>query len=78
MDFLGCICNRTNIVGYRAIIPGFGLPGISGIILVVLGAILAMGSVTQALMSVSVAIIITTLITLLLIKRGSKALYSIR
>lgn len=57
----------------EAIIPGFGLPGISGIILVVLGAILAMGSVTQALMSVSVAIIITTLITLLLIKRGSKS-----
>lgn len=57
----------------EAIVPGFGLPGISGIILVVLGAILAMGSVTQALMSVSVAIIITTLITLLLIKRGSKS-----
>ena len=57
----------------EAIIPGFGLPGISGIILVVLGAILAMASVTQALMSVSVAIIITTLITLLLIKRGSKS-----
>lgn len=57
----------------EAIIPGFGLPGISGIILVVLGSIFAMGSFTTALMSVSIAIIITTLITLLLIKYGRRS-----
>lgn len=57
----------------EAIIPGFGLPGISGIILIIAGTILAMGTVTSALVSVSIAIIITVIITILLIKFGHKS-----
>ena len=57
----------------EAIVPGFGLPGISGIILVILGTILAMGSLASALMSVSIAIIITAIITMLLIKYGHRS-----
>lgn len=56
----------------EAIVPGFGLPGISGIVLVILGTVLAMGSLVSALMSISVAIIITTIITILLVKHGRR------
>ncbi len=60
-------------------IPGFGLPGISGIIFVVLGVILAMDSVTNAILSISIAIIITTIVVIVLVKRGfeSKLIKSI-
>lgn len=54
----------------EAIAPGFGLPGISGIILIALGIILAMGSIREAIESLSIAIILTTIITVLLIRRG--------
>ncbi|MCF6466524.1 NfeD family protein [Clostridium sp. Cult2] len=57
----------------EAIVPGFGLPGISGIILVILGTILAMGSLSTALMSISIAIIITAIITMLLVKYGHRS-----
>lgn len=56
----------------EAIVPGFGLPGISGIILVIFGVTLAMGSVGSALMSISVAVIITAIITILLVKHGKR------
>lgn len=59
----------------EGMVPGFGLPGISGIILVVIGIILAMNSLQSALMSLSVAIIITTVITVFLIKYGHKSPY---
>jgi len=54
----------------EAISPGFGLPGISGIVLIVVGIILAMGSVKQAIEILSISIILTTIITILLIRRG--------
>jgi membrane-bound serine protease (ClpP class) len=57
----------------EAMVPGFGLPGISGIILVGLGIILAMDSFAIALASLSVAIIITTIVTVILIKMGFKS-----
>ena len=57
----------------EAIVPGFGLPGISGIILVLAGTILAMGTVTSALLSLSIAIIITAIITIILVKFGHKS-----
>ncbi|WP_077367971.1 NfeD family protein [Anaerosalibacter sp. Marseille-P3206] len=57
----------------EGMVPGFGLPGISGIILVALGVVLAMKSLQSALMSLSVAIIITTVITIFLIKYGHKS-----
>ena len=59
----------------EGMVPGFGLPGISGIILVVIGVILAMNSLQSALMSLSVAIIVTTVITVFLIKYGHKSPY---
>lgn len=56
----------------EGIVPGFGLPGISGIILMVIGTILAMGNIVSGLISISIAILITTAIMILLIKYGKK------
>ena len=57
----------------EGMVPGFGLPGIGGIIFVFVGTILAMNSIRYAILSLSVAIIITTLVTILLIKLGFKS-----
>lgn len=57
----------------EGIVPGFGLPGISGIIFVSLGIILAMDSLGVAILSMSIAIIITTIITIILMKLGFKS-----
>ena len=57
----------------EGIVPGFGLPGISGIILVIAGTVLAMGNITSALVSISIAIIITAFITILLVKYGRRS-----
>lgn len=56
----------------EGIVPGFGLPGISGIILMSIGTILAMGNIVSGLISISIAILITTAIMILLIKYGKK------
>lgn len=57
----------------EGMVPGFGLPGISGIILIIAGIILAMDSFTGAIISLSVAIIVTTVISIVLIKYGYKS-----
>lgn len=57
----------------EGIVPGFGLPGISGIIFVIIGTILAMDSLKLGLLSLSTAIIITTLVSVVLVKRGFKS-----
>ncbi len=57
----------------EGLIPGFGLPGISGIILVVLGTILAMDNLTNAILSVSISIIITTIVSVILLKLGFRS-----
>lgn len=57
----------------EGIVPGFGLPGISGIILVSLGIVLAMDSFGVAVLSMSIAIIITTIVTIFLIKYGFRS-----
>lgn len=57
----------------EALVPGFGLPGISGIILVLVGTVLAMDSFGAAVLSLSIAIIITTIVTIILIKMGFKS-----
>src|SRR5699024_1352876 len=54
----------------EAIVPGFGLPGISGIIMIILGIIFAMDSLETAILSLSISIIITAIITVILIKQG--------
>lgn len=56
----------------EVISPGFGLPGISGIILLAVGIVLAMGSLQSAIMSLSIAIILTAVITILLVRKGHK------
>ena len=55
------------------IIPGFGLPEISGIVLVLVGTVLAMDSLSVALVSLSTAIIITTITTIVLMKLGFRS-----
>jgi len=57
----------------EAMIPGFGLPGISGIIFVSVGIILAMDSFGIALISLSVAVIITAIVTIILLKLGFRS-----
>lgn len=57
----------------EGMVPGFGLPGISGIIFVVGGTILAMDTFTTAILSLSIAIIITTIVTIILMKLGFKS-----
>ena len=54
-------------------VPGFGLPGISGIIFVTAGTVLAMGSLSSAIASLSIAIILTTIVTVILIKLGFRS-----
>ncbi len=53
-------------------IPGFGLPGIGGIIFVLLGIILAMDNIRTGIISLSISIILTTLVSIYLIKLGYK------
>ena len=55
------------------IVPGFGLPGISGILFVLIGIVLAMDSFANAILSISIAIIITTIVGIMLVKRGFKS-----
>ncbi|HZK33105.1 MAG TPA: NfeD family protein [Tissierellaceae bacterium] len=57
----------------EAIVPGFGLPGIGGILFLIVGIVLAVDSVTTALFSLSIAIIITTIITVILFKQGYRS-----
>lgn len=57
----------------EAMVPGFGLPGVSGIILVIIGVVLAMDSYKIAMLSLSIAIVITTIVTLVLIKMGYRS-----
>lgn len=57
----------------EGIVPGFGLPGISGILFVLIGTILAMDSLKLGIMSLSAATIITAAVSIVLIKRGFKS-----
>lgn len=54
----------------EGIVPGFGLPGISGIVFVATGIILAMDSLQNAVISLAVAILVTSLVTIILVKLG--------
>ncbi|MDO5041028.1 MAG: NfeD family protein [Peptoniphilus sp.] len=55
------------------LIPGFGIAGISGIISVVIGIVLALGSIETAITSLSVSLIITIIFGVFLVKRGMKS-----
>lgn len=54
-------------------VPGFGLPGVSGITLVVVGTVLAMDNIRTGIMSLSIAIIISTIASFYLVKMGFKS-----
>ena len=55
------------------IVPGFGLPGISGIILLVLGIVMSMKSIEVAVTSVAIALVITIIVVIIFIKKGAKS-----
>lgn len=57
----------------EAFVPGFGLPGISGIVFVLVGVVLAMDSLPVAILSLSIAIIITTIVSYVLMKLGFRS-----
>lgn len=59
----------------EAAIPGFGIPGIGGILCVILSIILASGSIETAIISLGVAIVLTALTGALLIKYGYRSPY---
>lgn len=61
------------LIVIEAIVPGFGLPGISGTILVLVGIVLATDSLNIALLSLSISIIITTIVTIVLVKLGFRS-----
>jgi membrane-bound serine protease (ClpP class) len=58
------------LLGIEALAPGFGLPGISGIIIILVGIVLAMDNVQYAIMSLSIAIIVSTFLGIMLVRKG--------
>lgn len=61
------------LVLIEIMMPGFGIAGISGIIALVTGIIFAMGSLEIAVKSLSMAIIVTVLLVIFMIKKGMKS-----
>lgn len=61
------------LIVIEVVVPGFGLPGISGAILVIGGIVLATDSLAVAFLSLSIAIIITAVVTLFLVKLGFRS-----
>ncbi len=58
------------LLGIEALAPGFGLPGISGIIIILVGIVLAMDNIQYAIMSLSIAIIVSTFLGIILVRKG--------
>jgi membrane-bound serine protease (ClpP class) len=54
----------------EGLVPGFGLPGIGGLLFVLGGTVLAMQDLSTALLSLSIAIIITALVSIVMVKMG--------
>ncbi len=61
------------LIFIEILIPGFGIAGISGIIAVVMGIVLALGSIETAITSLSISLIITIIFGIFLIKKGLKS-----
>ena len=57
----------------EGVVPGFGLPGIGGLIFVIAGTVLAMQDLATAVLSLSIAIIVTTLVAVVMVKHGYKS-----
>lgn len=62
----------------EVIVPGFGLPGISGIIFVVVGLVMSMKTLEVALTSVAIALLITIIVAITLIKKGASSNFAKR
>lgn len=54
------------------IVPGFGLPGISGIICTVAGIVMSMKNIEYAIITLLIAFILASCLTVLLFKKGYK------
>lgn len=61
------------LIVIEGMVPGFGLPGISGIIFIVIGIIMAMNNLRLAVLSLSIAIILTTISTIIFVKLGCRS-----
>ncbi|MDD2446352.1 MAG: NfeD family protein [Tissierellia bacterium] len=57
----------------EGMVPGFGLPGIGGIVFIVVGTIMAMNDFRTGVLSLSIAIILTTIVTLIFVKLGYRS-----
>ncbi len=57
------------------VVPGFGLPGIGGIVAIIISIILAMNSIEIAIISLSIAFILSITAAVLLIKFGYRSPY---
>lgn len=57
----------------EGIVPGFGLPGIGGIIFVIAGTVLAMQDVARAILTISIAIIISAIVSIVMVKMGHRS-----
>ena len=55
------------------VVPGFGIPEVGGLLFMFGGVVLAVDSVSSALLSLSIAIILTTIITVILVKLGFRS-----
>ena len=58
------------LAAVAVVVPGLGLPEIGSITFVIAGVILAVDSISTALFTLSIAIILTTIISVMLIKLG--------
>ncbi|MBS4535269.1 nodulation protein NfeD [Clostridium sp. D2Q-14] len=57
----------------EAVVPGFGIPGIGGIIAIVIGLILASPNIEIAIISIIVAFIVSVVVIYLFLKHGQKS-----
>lgn len=60
------------LIFIELIVPGFGLPGISGIILITVGIVLAASSFALSALSITIATLVTIILVYLLFKLGFK------
>lgn len=58
------------LIGVELMLPGFGLPGISGIIITFTGLVLSMRDFYSAILSLSIAIIVSTVFSVVIVKMG--------
>ncbi len=61
------------LLAIAVIVPGFGIPEVGGVLFMFTGVVLAVDSIWTALLSLSIAIILTTIITYGLLKLGFRS-----